>query len=126
MRNNVKMTIGNTETVKEIEGYMQKIHERYGCYVEITHVRGINSNLESIPYERWTISTPFIKSYKIFNACDDLLAFLRRIAEDKDGWAINYYKKILAEEKRSLEEDKKSIDRALKDVETTLAKLDEM
>ena len=119
------MTICDTKTVKEIEESMQKIHDRYGCYVEITHVRGINPNLGSAPYERWTISTPFIKSYKVFNACDDLLAFLRRIAEDKDGWAINHYKKILAEEKRRLEEDEKHIERALKTVEETLARLNE-
>ena len=126
MKNNAKMTIGNAEIVREIEGYMQKIHERYGCDVNFEYSYYLPDDSDETPHEKWAVSTPFMLSGKAFGTGHELLALMRRIEEDTGRWVLNHYKKILAEEKRSLEEDKKSIARALKTVETTLAKLDEM
>ena len=125
MKKNVKTTIGDAETVQKIEEYMQKIRDRYGCYVEFKYSYSLPANSDETPYEKWTFSTPFTTANKAFETGRELLALMRRIEEDPCRWVLKHYKKILAEEKRRLEEDKKSAERALKAVEETLARLNE-
>jgi len=131
MKKNVKMAIGDAETVQEIEEYMQKIHDRYGCYVEFQYSCSFSFLSEGDSYdEKWTISTPFTTPFTTsnnsFETSDKLIAYMKYIAEDKDGWALKHYKRKLIAEKRSLEEDQGHFARALKDVEEKLARLNEM
>ena len=101
------------EQVKEVAKAAKRLFVVHKEYTHFDYTCGENGDGEF--YERWNIYTPTIK-HNEFKTADEIIVFIKKMVEDKDGLFKNFRRLELEKERAKYKERIEEIEETLNEL----------